>query len=92
MEDYTMQSKLTLRPCARSHRGRISETDPITQYRVEFDPPLPGYSASISCVSAIDHAPRWRTCLTTDDAQRDYPRGYQGADEALTVLQKEFEN
>jgi hypothetical protein len=79
---------LTLQPIGWVSEGPIFGSGPVYQYRVGQMPP--GYQALIANFGAPNRND-WQIMRIDEDAQEGWNGSYKSAEEALAVLQKEFE-
>jgi len=80
--------KLELQPIGWVRDGPVFGSGDVYQYRVQHMPV--GYQALIANFGA-PHRHDWRIMRIDDDMQEDWNGHYETAEEALAVLQKEFE-
>jgi len=83
-----VKMNLTLHEIGWVRDGPIFGTGTVYQYRVGHMPP--GYQALIANFGA-PHRNDWKIMRIDDDAQEEWNGSYQSAEEALAVLQKEFD-
>jgi hypothetical protein len=83
-----VKMKLTLHEIGWVSDGLISGSGTVYQYRVGNMPP--GYQALIANFGAPNRND-WKIMRIDDDAQEKWNGSYPSAEEALAVLQKEFD-